>query len=202
MDKPLKKWRNDELSTFRAVLSQEQLLTFDFSVEEVVEMGRYPHKKNKPLDREIIAKQMDNTKITHLKKRYYTNLSGGEKQRTHLSRVLAQIAMPNENYSRILLLDEPTSALDLNHQYAVLQLCQQLRQEGITIFMIAHDLNLALRFSDEVILLNKGAILKQGTPDEVLTKPLIAEAFGVDVDIIHQPTTNRKLIAINAPISI
>lgn len=151
----IEKFKVHELSKIRAMLSQHYRLSADFLVKDIVLMGRYPHFKDHPSkdDFEIVVETLKLTGTTHLAERSILSLSGGEQQRVQLARVLAQLWNQKE---AILLLDEPISSLDIRYQFEILKIAQQKSREGFTVIAVLHDLNLAFRFADQLILLKKG----------------------------------------------
>ncbi len=178
-----------DLARRNAVVLQETPADFDFTVEEIVMMGRAPFKGPFDLDsdedqrhaREALAQ----VEMTGFADRRFHTLSGGEKQRILIARALAQQA-------RFLTLDEPTNHLDIRYQLEILQL---LRDLGITTFAALHDLNLAALFCDRIYLLSEGEIVASGAPEAVLTPERIAAAYGVHVDVrVHAPTGKLNII--------
>ena len=161
----------ERYAQYRAVLSQQVDISFPMSVYEIIMMGRYPHFKNNPsredhrICEEIIATQ----ELQEFTNRNFLTLSGGEKQRVQFARVLAQIYPAAHNSTRILLLDEPISALDIRHQFDFLQQVKRMSDPKTIIIAILHDLNLALNFGDEIILIKNAEIFKSGAPSEVLS---------------------------------
>jgi iron complex transport system ATP-binding protein len=195
--KPLPQWLGRERAKLLSVLPQQSALNFPFRVEEVVALGRYPHNTGIDCDRQIVAEVIEAIDINHLLGRSYTTLSGGEKQRVHLARVLVQIWRPCVLGDRYLLLDEPTAALDLAHQHMVLKVARLMAEQGVGVFVILHDLNLAAQYADKLVMLNKGHIVTSGDVEEVLTQYYIEQTFGVAVTVIPHPHTNRPLIVYN-----
>ncbi len=169
------------------VVPQENHLVHDFSVEEVVLMGRGPHLGllglEGPRDREIAHAVMTRTNVLDLAKRPFRTLSGGERQRVVVARALAQQPL-------ILLLDEPTAFLDLRHQVAIYALLEKLnRESGLTVVVASHDVNLAARHCRRLILLHEGRIYADGPPAEVLRVETFRTVFGVDVEVRADPST-------------
>ena len=178
--RPLSDWRAAELARTRAVMPQDGGVAFDFTVREVVEMGRYPHR-HAPSPREATIPQqtMAATGIAHLAQRGIQTLSGGERARAHLARALAQV-WERGNAPRWLLLDEPTAALDLAHQHQSLALLRRLATEhGMGVVAVLHDLNLVLRYADDALLLAQGHA-DTGPVHEILHEAAIARVWGVD----------------------
>ena len=169
-----------------AYLPQETQIDFAFPAWEVVMMGRHPHlgrfSLEGPRDEEAVRRAMDLTSTAHLAEQPVTTLSGGERQMTFLAKTLAQ--EPN-----VLLLDEPISALDLNHQLRALNLVRALCREGMAAVAVLHDLNLAARYCDELVLLARGRVLAMGSPREVLTPANLREAYGVTAMVRVDPLT-------------
>lgn len=178
----------------RAVLPQNSSLTFDFSVLEVVLMGRIPHESGRDIDLEIASQAMEVSRVAHLSSRRYTTLSGGEQQRVHLARVLSQIWEAQGDIPRFLLLDEPTSSLDLSHQHDVLGAARQAAEAGVGVVAVLHDLNLAAQYSDRIVVLKKGEVLAEGPCRSVLTQSVIREAFDMQVMILEHPCDSCPLV--------
>ncbi|MEO6347169.1 MAG: heme ABC transporter ATP-binding protein [Aquaticitalea sp.] len=177
-----------ELSKYRAVLSQNIELAFPLKVSEVVMMGRYPHFSSKPTEKDLKAceEAMRFFDVLDMANRDYLTLSGGEKQRVHFARVAAQIWVPIENGCRYLILDEPLTFLDVHYQFHFMhKLLELLQQKDVVIIGVVHDLNLAAKFANEIVLLNHGKLLAHGSPEEVLTPEFIRTAYRLE-PIIHQ----------------
>ncbi|MCB1703747.1 MAG: heme ABC transporter ATP-binding protein, partial [Halioglobus sp.] len=130
----------------------------------------------------------------YLANRFYTQLSGGEKQRVHLARVLAQIWEPSLDGERYLVLDEPTSSFDLAHQQLTLEVVRNLAASGVGVLMVIHDLNLAARCADEMFLMQCGKQVISGTPQQVLQRDIIARVFQVEASIGVHPTSGTPLV--------
>jgi len=182
------------LSRTIAVVPQDTAIDFDFSVEDIVAMGRYPHlkrfQKEGDKDREVIATAMRLTGIAHLASRSAINLSGGERQRVIIARALAQ-------EPEILLLDEPTANLDINYQVEFFELVRRLnRSSGVTIIAAIHDLNLAAQYFDCFILLSGKKIFSLGRPEEVLTADNIRAAYGAETVVQRNPLHGKLLITV------
>ncbi|WP_373186698.1 heme ABC transporter ATP-binding protein [Halopseudomonas sp.] len=188
----LESWPADERARRLAVLPQSSSLAFAFSVEEVVLLGRLPHASGREADRRIAAEAMQAADIEHLRQRSYLTLSGGERQRVHLARVLAQIWDSSE--PACLLLDEPTASLDLAHQRLILQQAQEIAQRGNAVLLVLHDLNLAARYADRLLLLDRGAVSALGSAWGVLEAERIKRVFGVEVQVVPHPQLDCPLI--------
>lgn len=177
-----------------AVLPQHSLLDFPFFAEEVVMLGRTPHDTGREHDEAIVREALTAVDCTYLARRVYTHLSGGEKQRVQLARVLAQVWEPVAQGNRFLVLDEPTSSLDLAHQRLTLQVVRALADRGVGILLVLHDLNLAARCADELVLLQCGRVAYAGAPDQVLTVDNIRQVFDVDAIIGSHPADGSPLV--------
>jgi iron complex transport system ATP-binding protein len=175
-----------------AVVPQETHPVFEFTVEEIVRMGRAPHLGllgfERPLDRALAREAMERCEIADLSTRSFRALSGGERQRVMLARALTQGA-------RLLLLDEPTAFLDLKHRLAVYALLGKLHLEsGLTVVVVSHDINLAARHCDRLLLLRGGAIAADGTPAEVLRPDPIRSVYDVDVEVWTDRASGRPFV--------
>ncbi|MEM8486481.1 MAG: heme ABC transporter ATP-binding protein [Bacteroidota bacterium] len=185
-----------EKATSHAVVSQSSSLGFPFPSFEVVLMGRMPHNKyTTPADTKIAWAAMERVGVTHLAAQAYTTLSGGEQQRVHLARALAQIWDESKNNTpRYLFLDEPTASLDLQYQHSILQLAKSMAADGVGVLIVLHDLNLAAQYADRVGLMANGRLQVLGQPDEVLTAENIREVFSVHTCISRHPQHPCPLI--------
>ena len=176
---PLASYGRRQLARRLAVVAQEARTDFDFSVRQVVMMGRYPFigRFSRPglQDIEAVDRAMEQARIGYLADRGVTHLSGGERQRVVMARALAQEA-------DLLFLDEPTNHLDINHQVEIFELLGRLNQQrGLTIFCITHDLNLAAHYCHRLVLLDAGRVVVQGLPGEVLRSEILQQAYGIDL---------------------
>lgn len=170
-----------------AVLPQQTLLNFPFSVEEVVMLGRTPHATGAARDAEIVAEALAWVDGTYLASRIYTELSGGEKQRVHLARVLAQVWEPTDDWQRFIVLDEPTASFDLSHQLLTLDIMRRLARDGVGVLVVLHDLNLAARCADQIVLMQCGRIANAGPPVDVLQPDVIRRVFDVEAIVTEHP---------------
>jgi iron complex transport system ATP-binding protein len=191
-DRPLAVWPGQERARRLAVLPQSSSLNFGFSVNEVVGMGRLPHATGRVRDAEIVSQALSAADALHLAGRSYLALSGGERQRVHLARVLAQLWPGAEG--QILLLDEPTSMLDPLHQHTILQAVRDFAERGAAVLVILHDLNLAARYCDQLLLLQEGLPHAFGPPADVLTADALAAVYGLQVLIQQHPERGHPLI--------
>jgi len=169
-----------------AVVPQETHLAFSFDVETVVAMGRHPYRSRfgraTEADREAVERAMERTGVARFADRSVEAVSGGERQRVLLARALAQDAPA-------LLLDEPTASLDVNHQVETLDLVADLVADGKTVVAAIHDLDLAARYCDELVMLSGGGVLAHGAPDEVLSEANLADGFDADAVVSRDGVT-------------
>lgn len=177
--KSIKNITHKEKACIIGFVPQEFNISFDFTVYDIVTMGRNPYlvkfKKSKFDDKKIIEESLQKTNTYEFKDKYFNSLSGGEKQRVIIARALAQ-------QPEILILDEATSSLDIHHQLDILELIHSLnREDGLTVLTIMHDLNLASRFSDKIVLLSKKGVIKSGTPSEVIDEQVLKNVYDMDM---------------------
>ena len=177
--------QHSQAARWRAVLPQANRIPFAFTAREIVLLGRSPHVigSESARDHQIVAEALAATDASHLSDRSVQTLSGGELQRVHMARVLAQVWDPCPEHGRLLLLDEPTSALDLKHQHALLRLARKWAELGTSILIVLHDLHLATRYADTLLWLNSGKQLACGPPSETLTANRIHTVFAVEAEI-------------------
>nr|WP_314266636.1 heme ABC transporter ATP-binding protein [uncultured Moellerella sp.] len=195
LGKSLKEWEPEALARARAVMRQNSHMAFSFCVRDIVQMGCHPYSS---------SKKSDNTKhimalcdCEKLAQRDYISLSGGEQQRVQLARLLAQL-WDDTPSPKWLFLDEPTSALDIHHQQHLFRLLRQLVQtQQLNVCCVLHDLNLAARFADRIILMDQGRIVANGTPKDILTKQQIMQLYQADISVISDPHCGAPLITLN-----
>jgi iron complex transport system ATP-binding protein len=198
-----------ELAKRRAVLSQAVEIAFPLTVREVVMMGRYPHFGGRPgpADEEIADELMEFFDVTEFAARNYQTLSGGERQRVNFARVLAQLwhadhGTPTASDTstarascRYLFLDEPLTFLDIRHQIEFMKKVRLFTDAPDVVTVgVVHDLNLAARFADQIVMLNEGRVTASGTPAEVLTAERIREVFGVEPTFVPVEHSGLHLI--------
>lgn len=194
-----------DLAKRRAVLSQAIEIAFPLTVREVVMMGRYPHFGGHPgqVDELIVDELMQFFEVTEFSDRNYQTLSGGERQRVNFARVLSQLWRPSldsdkENSvtpCRYLFLDEPLTFLDIRHQIEFMKKVREFAcAHDVVTVGVVHDLNLAARFSDRIVLINEGRVVANGTPAEVLTADRINEVFGITPTFIPVERSGFHLI--------
>ncbi len=190
-------YKPGEIAKQRAVVSQKTSLNFSFTVKEVVQIGRSPFSGffSSSSDEEIVDQCLKKVGLSGFSDRDYTTLSGGEQQRVHIARALAQIwdTIESEEES-YLFLDEPLASLDVSHQHEIMNLLKQLCSKNVGVFIVIHDLNLAAQYSDQVLILKQGKKLAEGNPKEVFTEDIIFNAFDHPVNIIPHPKTDCPLI--------
>ncbi|MBD8080952.1 heme ABC transporter ATP-binding protein [Chryseobacterium caseinilyticum] len=193
-DKNITDWKITELSKHKAKFSQHNSNDIPLEVKDVVMMGRYPYFDAQPKEEDLQAtdEMMHQTDVYHLKGREYNTLSGGEKQRVHLSRVLAQLK--NEITQKLLFLDEPLNNLDVKHQYKALEIIKNFTQNENSAVVVLHDLNLAAQYADKILLMKSGKVAAYGTPEEVFTAENISEAYNFPCTICDHPITNNPMI--------
>ncbi|MCE5274188.1 MAG: ABC transporter ATP-binding protein [Syntrophaceae bacterium] len=173
-----------DIARMISIVPQEHSIVFPYTVRNMVIMGRAPYidtlSSPAPLDLALAEEAMEEVGISTLAQKPYTNISGGERQLVLIARALAQ-------NTRLMILDEPTSHLDFKNQILILSLLRRLvRQKGLLAVISSHDPNQALYFSDEVMILHRGSILKRGLPHEVITRETIKEVYSVDVNVITE----------------
>jgi iron complex transport system ATP-binding protein len=179
-ERELSRYTPLELARRRAVLTQENTLSFPFRVLDVVRMGRSPWTRTAEIaqDTRAVSDAAARADVTHLAARRFTELSGGERARVSLARVLAQ-------ETEFVFLDEPTAALDLRHQEDVRRIVRDLADAGRAVVVVVHDLSLAGAFADRMALLGGGRLVAVGTPAEVLTADLISDVYELPVDVVE-----------------
>lgn len=188
----LSQWQGAERARNLAVLPQSSTLSFAFRVDEVVAMGRLPHETGHDVDAQVVREALQAADALHLAERSYMALSGGERQRVHLARVLAQLWPGTGGCT--LLLDEPTSMLDPLHQHTTLQAVRDFADRGVAVMVILHDLNLAARYCDRLLLLDKGRMYSLDRPEVVLRPDALKAVFGLEVLVQAHPERGHPLI--------
>lgn len=170
------------------VVMQEHAGEFDFSVQEIVIMGRNPHKKmfdrDTHEDYQLVAQALDRVGMSNFAERSFLTLSGGEKQRVLIARALVQQA-------RFLVLDEPTTHLDIHYQLEILELVKNL---GVSVIAALHELNLAALYCDRIYVLKMGRVITSGTPEDVLRPDLIRKVYNVWSEVQRHPLTRKLTI--------
>lgn len=180
-----------EVARKMAILPQSPQAPVGMTVGELIAYGRFPYRHGfgrlTVEDKKIIQWALDVTKLTEYETTAVDNLSGGQRQRVWIAMALAQ-------QTDLILLDEPTTYLDLAYQLEVLELLYRLnREQGCTIVMVLHDLNLAARFADYMIAIRDGAIIRDGVPEEVMTAQVLKETFRINAEIMQDPRTRKPV---------
>ena len=180
-----------EVARVLGILPQSPQAPDGLTVADLVARGRDPHRRWydqwSRADEQVVAESLRRTGISELGDRQLDSLSGGQRQRAWIAMALAQ-------GTDILLLDEPTTFLDVVHQIDVLELVRELHQTGITVVMVLHDLSLAGRYADRLVAMSEGRIVADGTPAEVLTRPVLDRVFDLDCEIVPDARTGRPIV--------
>ncbi|MDG5759359.1 heme ABC transporter ATP-binding protein [Natronococcus sp. A-GB1] len=189
---PLHERSSKAASRLVAVVPQNTDLSFSFDVRTIVEMGRYPHRSRfsppGEADRAAVDRALERTRTAKFADRPIDEVSGGERQRVVLARAIAQ-------QTPILLLDEPTASLDVNHQIETLELVREFVAEGRTAVAAIHDLNLAARYCDRLVVLSEGSVLESGPPESVLNRSVLAAAFDANAVVTESPVTRTPTVS-------
>ncbi len=179
-------WDRRALAREAGVVTQSESMAFPITVRDLVAMGRYPYlgalQSETPTDRKAISEAMRLCDLEDLEQRFLSTLSGGEIQRTRVARALAQ--EPN-----VLMLDEPTASLDVRHEMEILELLRASADRGMTIFLITHHLDLAARFADRMLLLDRGKVAAEGRPRDVLQEETLQRVYGWPISVSDDPAT-------------
>jgi len=190
--KPLSSFKRQALARIMTIIPAESNIAFDFTVYDIVSMGRYPY--HSPLesltgkDHEIIEHAIEQTGLTKYKDKIFNQLSSGERQRVLIARALAQ-------RTPILLMDEPTVHLDIHYQLDIYRLAQSLAHDkNLSIFMISHNLNYTSMFSDRIMLMHKGCIVKIGTPEEIFQPVLLSDVYGTALSVYPHHKTGKPTV--------
>lgn len=184
-----------EFAKSLAILTQSPQAPSDLTVNDLVEMGRFPHRgflgRGGKYDKEHIEWALAQTGVTAMRNRLLNTLSGGERQRAWIAMALAQ-------RPEVLLLDEPTTYLDICHQLEIMQLIGRLNQElGLTVVMVVHDLNHAIMYADHVVVVKAGQLVTSGAPREIITADLLADVFKVKADEFTLSNDLRALVPVD-----
>ena len=190
--RPLRSWKRRDLARRIALVPQETHAPFDYTVLDIVLMGRFPHlgtfALEGPADLSIAKRALESTGTAAFEERAFATLSGGEKQRVVIASALAQSP-------ELLLLDEPTASLDLGHQLDVQLLLAALnRDRGVTMVLSTHDLNLAAALCRDLILLRGGRVIAKGPTEDVLTPAAVRALYGVDADVQRHPVAGHLTV--------
>ncbi len=189
----LQNYRRRELARKIAFLPQNPESSFQYKVHEVVAQGRFPYQGAFGLlsdtDEQVVNNVLHETECDELADRYFSTLSGGEKQRVLVASVLAQ--EPD-----VMLLDEPSAALDIHHKSHIADLLWSLSRRNIAVVVVTHDLNMASQFCDRLALLSDGTLACAGPPSEVMDETLIGETYGTSVRIVPHPVTEHPMVLV------
>lgn len=184
-DREIGDWDVRMLARQRAFLPQSADVAFDVDVDDLVALGRAPYPEEGAIaEAEALEAALVLAQARHLGGRRYHRLSGGERQRVQLARALAQVWRRSGGEPRLLILDEPTASLDPGHRLAIMRMLRGLSAGGLNVLLALHDLNDAMRFADQVLLLHEGRLLASGRPHEVMTSSSLAEAYAADVEMM------------------
>ncbi|MCF6765053.1 ABC transporter ATP-binding protein [Thiotrichales bacterium 19S3-7] len=178
-----------------AYLSQDTMMSFNLLAKEVIELGIYPYRNvfSKKKKLQAIDEVMHLTEVYQLKNQEYFSLSGGEKQRVQLARVLLQLNLFDDNQAKLLLLDEHVNHLDLSHQHSMLALINRFtKMYNLTVVMVLHDLNLVMRYADQVAVIDKGELYNLGKSQDVIDEKMIKAIY--NMKFLHFPELNQGLI--------
>jgi iron complex transport system ATP-binding protein len=189
---PLDSMRTIEIARVLGLLPQTPVAPDGISVGDLVGRGRYPHqgwfRRWNAGDERAVAEALERTGTADLVDRQLSELSGGQRQRVWVAMVLAQ-------ETDLLLLDEPTTFLDINHQVELLDLLTDLnRNAGTTIVLVLHDLNLAFRYADHVVVMKAGAVAAEGAPGDVIDAALVSDVFGLDCEVVPDPVSGTPMV--------
>ncbi|HEY5686617.1 MAG TPA: heme ABC transporter ATP-binding protein [Acidimicrobiia bacterium] len=183
----------DQLSRLRSMLSQDLPSRIPLSIWELVDLGRHPHRRDPDNsdrnDREMVRQAIRAVELEGWEHRIVSTLSGGERLRAHLARVIAQD-------TPLVLLDEPTAALDVAHQEHVLRLCESLAASGRAVALVQHDLNAAARYADRIVVVDGGRVRADGPPSDVLTGELLSDVYRQPMRVIDHPHRDCPLVLV------
>lgn len=188
-NKDLNDYSTKELSRMISYVPQSTDIEFEFSVMDIVMMGRSPHlrrfQSESKSDIDIVENAMKLTNVTHLKFKNISEVSGGERQRVIIARALAQ-------QTELIILDEPVSQLDIHHQVEILDILKNLvSKKDITVILSLHDLNIASEYCDELVLMNSGEVFKVGDVETIITSDNINEVYGLPTLVIENPLSQK-----------
>ena len=188
-DKVLSTWSRSELAKQIAIIPQDFQLQFDYSVKELVLMGRFPYlgywQNYNQQDLKIVQNVLEKLDLIRLQEELYSQLSGGERRRVSIARALVQ-------ETDILLMDEAFANLDINHQMEIMQLLSQVNKEqNKLIILVSHNINLTAEYCDRIVMMKEGKLIADGKPDEVINKQVIRALYGIDLTIIKNPISGQ-----------
>ncbi|MDO9578394.1 MAG: ABC transporter ATP-binding protein [Candidatus Cloacimonadales bacterium] len=187
--KSLKNWPQPELAKVVSLIPQDFQLQFDYSVEEIVQMGRFPYlgywQKYSAEDRNIVAEILEQLDLTSMKDNLYSQLSGGERRRVSIARALAQ-------QTEILLMDEAFANLDINHQLEIMQLLSRINEEQRKlIILVSHNINLSSEYCRRIVMMKKGKVVADGKPAEIINQENLERVYNARLEIIKNPVSGK-----------
>jgi iron complex transport system ATP-binding protein len=190
-DRPVAAWPRRELARAVGVVTQSEPTAFPIRVRDLVAMGRYPHlgplATESPRDREIVQDALARCDVAEFADREVGTLSGGEHQRVRIARALTQ-------EPRALVLDEPTASLDIRHEMEILRLLRRSADEGMAVLLVTHHLDMAARFADRILLLDRGREAAHGAPEDVLRAETLERVYGWPVDVRQDEVTGAPRV--------
>lgn len=191
-DEDVSRMPRRDLARRVGVLPQSSIAPDGVRVAELVARGRYPHQgwfgRHSSDDDAVVLSALESTGVADLADRPVQELSGGQRQRVWIAMVLAQ-------QTDVVLLDEPTTFLDVRHQLDLLDLLTELnRSRGTTVAMVLHELNLAARYADNLVVMSAGQVVAEGAPDAVLTQEVVLRAFGLEAQVVPDPVSGSPLV--------
>ncbi|MBQ4798714.1 heme ABC transporter ATP-binding protein [Pseudoalteromonas sp. MMG006] len=193
--KPLATQAKKRLATQRAVMMQANHVGFDFTVFELIAMGRYPYVESLKMQSEKVHKYAAIMDLSQYLTRRVSALSGGEQQRVHMARTLAQLnAFTQSGEPKLMLLDEPTSALDMRHQHALLSCVKAFVEQGNSAIIAIHDLNLASLYATDAILLHNKKVLQSGPINTVLTEQNLQQMYAMKLHVNPHPYNDAPMV--------
>ena len=193
-EKPIQQWDKRQLAKHLAYLQQRSSLEFPFTVFDVVSLGRASHDSGIDIDQNIAVDAIRAMDIEHLIAQAYTQLSGGEKQRVQLARVLAQVWRKEDAKQRLLLLDEPTEALDIEHKHKLMATLRFLADAGTAIVLVLHDFSFAAQYANKIIALKDGKMFAHGQVADIMTKKHLENLFNTKIFILPHPLNGKPII--------
>ena len=194
--RPISEFSARELAPKRSVMAQASTIVFDFTVEEILELGWVQDQfRSNEQHRAATSQVARECKIEHLMARTFNTLSGGEQQRVQFARCLLQVWQPREEIdTRYVLLDEPTSSLDLAHELMVLRLARRYAHRNTGVLVVLHDLNLAARFCNNIVVMFEGRVVANGDPVEVLEEALLSDVYATKIQVEWHETLERIVV--------
>ncbi|RLC54430.1 MAG: heme ABC transporter ATP-binding protein [Candidatus Cloacimonadota bacterium] len=188
-NRELKHWQKAELAKQIAIIPQDFQLQFDYTVKELVLMGRFPYlgywQNYSQQDKKVVDKVLQKLDLIRLQDELYSQLSGGERRRVSIARALVQ-------ETDILLMDEAFANLDINHQLEIMRLLSQINQEqNKLIILVSHNINLAAEYCQRIVMMKEGKLIADGTPEDVITNQTIRDLYEIDLTVIKNPVTGQ-----------